>query len=76
MAGQKQKRRLKKGFNHAGACRQSFCGNATGVTGAFLLLLNFCPRSLVKKWPGTMQLLLRDPPQAIRKLTDACYRAF
>ncbi|AVL07082.1 hypothetical protein BS21228_22555 (plasmid) [Bacillus subtilis] len=72
----KTKKASKKRFNHAGACRQSFCGNATGVTGAFLLLLNLCPRSLVKKWPGTMQLLLRDPPQAIRKLTDACYRAF
>ncbi|AMK74834.1 hypothetical protein [Bacillus subtilis] len=45
-------------------------------TGAFLLLLIFRPRSLVKKWPGTMQLLLQDPPQAIRKLTDVCYRAF
>ncbi|MGG3226764.1 hypothetical protein ABER83_20825 [Bacillus subtilis] len=30
MAGQKQKRRLKKGF-HAGGCRHSFCGNATGA---------------------------------------------
>ncbi|GAK80142.1 hypothetical protein BSMD_020520 [Bacillus subtilis Miyagi-4] len=31
MAGQKQKRRLKKGFNHAGGCRHTFCGNATGA---------------------------------------------
>ncbi|MES5398270.1 hypothetical protein ABU952_19445, partial [Bacillus amyloliquefaciens] len=34
LAGQKQKRRLKKGFNHAGGCRHTFCGNATGLYGS------------------------------------------
>ncbi|URJ76495.1 hypothetical protein MF621_004193 (plasmid) [Bacillus velezensis] len=34
MAGQKQKRRLKKGFNYAGGCRHTFCGNATGLYGS------------------------------------------
>ncbi|MES5398271.1 hypothetical protein ABU952_19450, partial [Bacillus amyloliquefaciens] len=34
LAGQKQKRRLKKGFNHAGGCRHSFCGNTTGLYGS------------------------------------------
>ncbi|AVI31051.1 MULTISPECIES: hypothetical protein [Bacillus amyloliquefaciens group] len=34
MAGQKQKRRLKKGFNHAGGCRHTFCRNATGIYGS------------------------------------------
>ncbi|AVI31046.1 hypothetical protein MF621_004198 (plasmid) [Bacillus velezensis] len=34
MAGQKQKRRLKKGFNHAGGCRHTICRNATGLYGS------------------------------------------
>ncbi|KXZ13270.1 hypothetical protein ABEO93_20380 [Bacillus atrophaeus] len=76
MAGQKQKRRLKKDLIMPAAAGIRFAEMRPGLTGAFLLLLNFRPRSLVKKWPGTMQLLLQDPPEAIRKLTDACYRAF
>ncbi|MED4806327.1 hypothetical protein [Bacillus atrophaeus] len=50
MAGQKQKRRLKKGFNHAGS-RPAFALRKCdrGFTGAFLLLLIFRARSLVKK---------------------------
>ncbi|MFP6333469.1 hypothetical protein [Bacillus subtilis] len=27
----KTKKASKKGFNHAGGCRHSFCGNATGA---------------------------------------------